>query len=128
LKLMGETTLTPDDVFYYGVFCDIDTYKYAVPKNSDLNIPEVTGEWGTPERSESKKVNEKWWEDFFVSIIKGEIDQPQWMDDVEEADEWTGWSPSSYLYLVPKDEKFVDLGNKIKSLLNSVDADGGRDG
>jgi hypothetical protein len=44
----------------------------------------------------------------------------------EGSDDW--YSPSSYLYLEPKDESYKVLGEKISALLNSISADGGRDG
>lgn len=131
LKLSGITDKTADDIFYYGVFCDDEQYFNQLERKgteTPEDYPEVKGSWGTPERKETEALRQKWFDDLVLKIMKGEIKQPEWMDNAEKAQGWSDWAPDSYLVLVPKDEKYADLGNKIKALLNSIDADGGRDG
>jgi len=131
LKLQGITDKTADDVFYYGVFCEDDVYFNVLDergRDKPEDYPNVSGSWGSTERTESEALRQKWFDDIVMKIMKGEMTQPEWMDEAETAHGWSEWAPNSYLTLVPKDEKYNDLGNKIKALLNSVDADGGRDG
>jgi hypothetical protein len=55
---------------------------------------------------------------FVRDAISGEIENPEWLDS---DDEWG----STYLYLVPKDEKYSELANKIEKLVCSVSAEEG---
>lgn len=119
LRLAGEDK-TPDDVFYYGVFCEDDQYLYSE------NLPEDCPD--DPDYKTKGKLRREWLDKIKLDIITGEIEQPQWMSKCEEADKWSDWLPSSLLYLMPKDPKYEPLADKIKSLLGSVGADGGRDG
>ena len=129
LNLAGITDKTPDDIFYYGVFCDDDRYHESEAINEQEGYPVYPkeSEYGSPERKEYDEKAERWLSDLRLSIMKGDIDQPDWMDDAEQGDDY-GWDPNSYLYLIPKDDKYKEFGSKIQALLGSVDADGGRDG
>lgn len=132
LKLQGITDKTADDIFYYGVFCDDEQYFEILNEKGRDNQPEdyprVTGSYGTPERTEADALRQKWFDDIVLKVMKGEMARPEWMSDAESAHGWSEWAPDSYLVLVTKDETYTALGNKIKALLNSVSADGGRDG
>lgn len=129
LDIAGITDKTPDDIFYYGIFCDKDRYFEAEHEDFPKDCPEI--DYSTPYNSEERRAiyaaQDKWLGDIKLSIMKGEIEKPNWMVDAEEED-YDGWSPDSYLYLVPKDNKFKGLADKISKLLGSVSADGGRDG
>ena len=126
LNLMGED-LTPDDVFYYGVFCDNDRYADYVEEETDEDeyedFPKYTEgcDW-----EELGKEQKKWMDDLKLSIIKGDIKKPEWMSNVEDGGDY--WDPDTYLYMLPKDKRFANLADKMSRLLNSVTVDGGRDG
>lgn len=132
LKLQGITDKTADDIFYYGVFCDDEPYFNILDEKGrdeqPEDYPKVSGSYGTLERKELETLRQKWFDDIVLKVMKGEAARPEWMSEAETAHGWSEWAPDSYLVLVPRDEKYVDLGNKIKALLNSVTADGGRDG
>ena len=129
LKLSGITDKTADDVFYYGVFCDDEVYFNVLDGTKrPEDCPKVTGDWNSEERKETHASRQKWFDDFVLKVMKGEVGKPDWMEESESAGDWSEWSPDSYLCLVTKDEKYTEFGNKIKKLLNSVTADGGRDG
>jgi hypothetical protein len=136
LKLSGESDKKSDDIFYIGTFCDDDQYLDHInesdededEENDELpNVVKVTGEWGTPEYNESVDAQKVWLNKLQLSIIKGEIEKPKWMETAEEGHDY-GWRPSTYLTLIPKDEKYAEFGRKISSLLSGIEADGGRDG
>ena len=120
LKLAGMGDKTPDDVFFYGVFCEDDTYLES--ENCPDDAPCHT-EW-----RERDKLQKVWLNDIQIKIMKGEMDEPEWMENAAGPGDYDGCRPSSYLMLIPKNEKYNDLGAKIKDLLGSVDADGGMDG
>ncbi len=132
MKLMGSDE-TPDDAFYYGVFCDDIQYLEGLTER-DCEVPDdfpnENFKYGTDEYKAQNKAQQEWLNDIKMSIIKGEVKQPEWMTKIEdnENDYGEGWSPDSYLTLIPKDYKYAELGVKIKKLLGSVGADGGRDG
>lgn len=115
LKLC-EIDKTPDDIFWFGVFCDADYYTDYLNEN-DINLK------GYPEDYKKQNV---WMEEFFLKIMKGDVELPEWFSICEDGGDY--WDPDSYLYILPKDDKYNDLGIKIKKLLGSVSADGGREG
>lgn len=129
LKLSGETDKKAEDIFYFGVFCDDEEYYNYLDENDEQkpeDYPEV--DWRSPDRGEQQKVRQEWFDNLVLKIMKGEIEQPRWMEKAEEANGWSDWAPSNYLVLVPREERYKDFGEKIKTLLNAVDADGGREG
>ena len=81
LDLAGEK-VSPDDVFYYGVFCDDDRYFDSEDLPSDCPAWESGG-----------KDQEAWLENLKLSILKGEIKKPDWMKDCESDDDY--WDPDS---------------------------------
>lgn len=124
LNLAGITDKTPDDIFYYGVFCEDETYF----ENDGLpdDAPIVDWSKDSTTRNVQRREQEEWFNNLKLSIMKKEIQQPDWMNNAEENDDW--FAPSQDLYLVPKDDKYIELSAKIGKLLNSVSADGGMDG
>lgn len=128
LKLSGVEDKTADDVFYFGVFCDDDVYFERDGSLPD-DCPELVGRWGTPEYKESETIRNEWFNKLVNSILKDGVEKPEWMKNAENGESsYSDWAPDSYLYLVPKDEKYQVFGDKIRALLNSVSADGGHDG
>jgi len=118
LKLAGIDK-TANDIFYFGVFCDSDIYL----ESNDL--PEdcpTDADWST-----QNKLQEQWFSDLQLKIMKDEIDQPDWMTTREE-DGYSGYAPDRYLHIIVKDEKYQVFADKIKSLLGSIAADGGYEG
>lgn len=120
IEILSDTNLTIDDMFYYGVFCATITYANHewsdVVMNSDFEIPEILyAPCATAEEREdfvNQVINE---------IIKGENEKPEWMTYIEmesDCDE-CGHQPSTFLRLVPKEEKYKKLGEKIVNFLYS---------
>lgn len=93
---------TFEDLFYAGVFLEDDGYYFY--DNPGVEIEDFSS--------------------FKLQILKGEIERPQWMIDVEDKDE----SHGTVLELYPKDEKYSELANKIISFLYSTHSDAEFDG
>lgn len=110
LKIANITDKTPDDIFYYGVFCDNERYLESDDSPGDFSY------------NDEEKLNA-----LKLSIMKGELEHPEWMNWVEDGD-GDSWAPDSYLHLIVKDERFQGIADEIKRLLNSIGADGGSDG
>lgn len=137
LKMVGDKKNTPDDIFYYGVFCEEVTYFDKFEEAEDIDELEykddgykkviIVGEWGSEEYKAAEKVRDEWFENLKIEIMTGKVERPDWMEDAEKDDDY-GWDPSSYLCLVPKNKEFEGIGDAIAKLLGSVDADGGQDG
>jgi hypothetical protein len=131
LKLTGETTKTAEDLFYFGVFLDDDSryLEYACDHGIE-GVPYPDYTWDDPKRKEYEAANDKWVTDIQTSILKGEIERPDWFNRASEAPDY-GWEPDTVLWIEPKegtDAKYAEFIQKISTLLNSVSADGGRDG
>lgn len=110
LKLSGDTESNPDDVFWYGVFCE--SYKYFE------RLDEIEGGPKRDDNPHNEKKEEEWLHDLQLSIMKGEISQPNWMTDIEDG--YDGISLPTYLHLVAKESKYKSLSDKICELLGSV--------
>lgn len=108
-----------DNLFYYGVFCKDITYanfKYWEEAPIDLDIPfNLTNPCSTQEsRLEYVHIT-------MDEVMRGEIEKPEWMIHVEMEDTCNEYemSPSTFLYLTAKDEKYVNLGERLIEFLYS---------
>ena len=110
LNLLDITDKKPDDIFYYGVFCE----EWRYYENEDYcpeDIQDVETVLGLIE-----------------SILKGEIEKPEWMKKVEKEESWSVYHPDTYLHLTEKEEKYRPLAQKILKFLNSPSHKGCYDG
>lgn len=112
-------SLTPDDLFYYGVFCKDVTYanyKYWNEAPVTLEIPEILTSICNTEADRLNYVH-----GITEQIMKGEIDKPEWMLYIEMEENCNGYetAPSNYLYLIAKDDKYSKLAEKILDFLYS---------
>ncbi len=107
LRLMGSNE-TPDDVFYYGLFYEDDYMYIERAADQGLDVPNDT------------RKAEEWLDKFKISIMEGEIERPSWMDYNEDLD-CEGLHDHLYLELIPKNEKYKELGKRIEKLLCTVE-------
>ena len=120
---------TPEDVFYYGVLCDDEVYfERGSEEDWPEDMPKITADWGTPEYKEQNDAQNEWFQKLKQDIIEGKVQKPSWMKSAENDGGWSGYTPDTFLALIPKSPEYKQLGLKIQSLLGSVSADGGRDG
>lgn len=64
-------------------------------------------------------------------VKKGELPKPEWMDKVEEynnENQCDTYSPSTSLYLIPKDDKYRELAKLVKNFLYSTGHEACREG
>jgi hypothetical protein len=99
---------TFDDIFYAETFLEDDDYYL---ESSDYPQELKKGEW--------KQVIENF-NNFKLSILKGEIEKPQWMINVEENLLYDYYRRSTTLDLQAKDEKYSELANKLLKYLYST--------
>ena len=115
-------TLIPefDDMFYYGVFCKQNTYSnfngWEKAQGEGIEVPEMlTSVCPTPSEREDfvKRI--------IIEIIRGEIEKPEWMKYVEEEMSCSccNAAPSTFLTLIPKDEKYRILAARLLDFLYS---------
>lgn len=122
LRWVFGYTLIPefDDMFYYGVFCKSVTYAnfngWEKAQREGVEVPEIlTAMCPTPSEREDfvKRI--------IIEIIRGEIEKPEWMKYVEEETVCSccNAAPSTFLILIPKDEKYRILAARLLDFLYS---------
>lgn len=122
LRWVFGYTLIPefDDMFYYGVFCKSVTYAnfngWEKAQREGVEVPEIlTAMCPTPSEREDfvKRI--------IIEIIRGEIEKPEWMKYVEEETVCSccNAAPSTFLILIPKDEKYRILTARLLDFLYS---------
>ena len=122
LRWVFGYTLIPefDDMFYYGVFCKSVTYanfnRWEKAQGEGIEVPEMlTSVCPTPSE------REYFVKSIIIEIIKGEIEKPEWMQYVEEETvcNCCNAAPSTFLTLIPKDEKYRILAARLLDFLYS---------
>ena len=119
--VFGYTTVPElNDMIYDGVFCKSNTYSnfngWEKAQGEGIEVPEMlTSVCPTPSEREDfvkRTINE---------IIKGEIEKPEWMRYVEEESVCSccNAAPSTFLTLIPKDEKYRTLADRLLDFLYS---------
>lgn len=106
-----------DDMFWYGVFCNAETYAYFKHYDECVgDVPDLLMNRHNPPLSKLLYVK-----GIINKVIKGEIDKPKWMLFVEENESFNEFtdSPSTFLYLIPKDEKYTKFGEALTNFLYS---------
>ena len=99
-----------EDVFDTVVLCD-DDYRYT----EYTDIPEG--------------VNVEDVQQLVEDVRACKVPKPEWFNKVEEQeDSYSYYTPSTYLYIVPKKEEYRALASKIKHFLSSTDHEATRDG
>lgn len=113
-------TLTIEDLFYYGVFCQTHTYAFFSDWEfapSDLEIPStLTNEFSYAyERIDCVHQT-------ISQVMRKEIDKPEWMNYVEEnyVCATTGDAPSTFLFIEPKSDEYTELAKRLIEFLYSV--------
>ena len=119
--VFGYTTVPElNDMFYYGVFCKQNTYSnfngWEKAQGEGIEVPEMlTSVCPTPSEKEDfvKRI--------IIEIIRGEIEKPEWMKYVEEEMSCSccNAAPSTFLTLIPKDEKYRILAARLLDFLYS---------
>ena len=120
-RVIGYTTVPElNDMFYYGVFCKQNTYSnfngWEKAQGEGIEVPEMlTSVCPTPSEREYF-VNR-----IIIEIIKGEIEKPEWMKYVEEemSCNCCNAAPSTFLFLIPKDEKYRTLAARLLDFIYS---------
>ena len=125
LKVFGHEDKTFDDLFYAEVFLveDYSYYEDAAKMKNATDIPTFLTDETVDYKERGKLFTE-----YKIKILKGEIEKPKWMLDAESNDGWSGYTPSTVLELLAKDEKYNDLANKLLQYLYSTDHEATRDG
>lgn len=106
-----------DDMFWYGVFCNPETYaNYRYYNRCNEPVPEILSNDIEPVSSKLVYVKS-----IIDKVIMGKETKPGWMFFVEEYEAFNKFedSPSTFLYLIPKDEKYRKFGEALSNFLYS---------
>lgn len=138
IKISGRENLTADDIFYYGVFCEDDTYINIINDWEDYfddfekpnDFPELTEHWNGNKNlfRAQQQAQTKWVTDLETSILKGEIEKPEWMVKIQEMESSQYYQYDRLLHILPKNEEYKDLADKLINFLNSPTHEATRDG
>lgn len=106
-----------DKMFWYGVVCNVETYAYYKHYNRcPHTVPNVLMDETIGLSKKYEYVQE-----MITLVIKREVDKPEWMFFVEENETFNEFSdaPSTFLVLIPKNEKYRKLGEALTNFLYS---------
>lgn len=114
------TYIDISELFWYGVFCKTETYanyEHWDEAPMTLEIPDVFQAECAKPSDRVEYVN-----GIINQVIKGEIDKPEWMVyvEMEESCEDYDASPSTFLRLIAKEDKYEYLAEKLLNFLYSV--------
>lgn len=114
LKVLGSDKKS-EDMFWMGIF--LDDFD---PFFDDLEEPELLS-------PELKKVynmgyseQREWAEEQVQKILKGEIEEPDWMKEAEDRENYDGFTGETTFYILAKEEKYNDLAERISDFLYST--------
>ncbi len=109
-----------DDIFYYNVFCKDVTYA-----NYDAWEDMIALGYDTPLilTQDCTKTKERlsYVQFLMADIMRGDVEKPDWMEYIEMhavCNEFDS-QPSTFLYIIPKDEKYQVLADKLIEFLYS---------
>lgn len=108
-----------DDMFYYGVFCkpqNYANYKFDKGNNYEFEIPSILTSGYASEDARIEYVNM-----LIMKIMRENEKKPEWMKFVEMnivCNDY-GQAPSTFLHIIPKEEKYRDLSNRLIEFLYS---------
>lgn len=115
---LSSTPLKADDIFYFGIFCAYITYAnfdWEIYNTDNIEVPDILLSTITPT---SDKIN-------YVTIIidqvlTGTIKKPEWMIKIEqEYSCFDCYSPSTFLMLKSKNDKYESFGKLLTNFLYS---------
>lgn len=116
---MFSSPLKSDDIFYFGIFCayiiyaNFDWLTYNI---DNIEVPDILTSDMTPT---SDKIN--YVETIIDQVLTGKIEKPEWMVKVEqEYSCFNCQSPSTFLILKAKDEKWEKYGHLLTDFLYST--------
>lgn len=112
--------LVLEDVCNYGVFCDIDIYaNYS-------DIDDIASKCDVPERvadctTYNYKERKLYIQEIMERVIRGDIQKPKWMTYMEMYKSCNSYndSPSTFLYLVPKETRYKKICEALVNFLYS---------
>jgi len=109
-KVLGSSK-TCDEMFDAIILCDdADTYsKWMGERREDgEEYPD-----GVDENTDIVAL----WNDVRI----GKVAKPKWFEEVENSEDYNGYNPSTYLYLIVKSTEYIEMGELIKGFLYSID-------
>lgn len=119
ILLVFGVNLNINDIFYYNVFCREETYanyQYWDEAPESLSVP---FELYNPCSTQSERI--EYVRTVIKDIVINKIDKPEWMIYVEMEEKCSDYElpPSTFLYIIPKEEKYQQLADKLMDFLYS---------
>jgi len=124
-----------NDMFYISTLCDDDGYySYLSEKldnddweNKELEISEelllILKDENADWKALSNAVNEA-----KEDVKYNRTEKPKWMHEAEKDSGWDGFASSTYINIIPKEEKYEKVATLFYNLIYSTDHEATRDG
>lgn len=106
--------LSLSDMFWFGVFCHTETYANFGEWGDGVYVPEALTGVCTTSETRSEYVDS-----VIDMVMRGEIERPEWMEYVEMNAMCAGQTPSTFLRLEAKDEKYACMADALIQYLYS---------
>lgn len=104
-----------DDIFYIHLSYDYYIYiDYISDNKLENEFENYPNNWS--EQNEYVK-------DFVEQVYSGKISKPKWMDDAENAENYSGRTPSNEFTILTKKPEYKELAKKIEKFLYSPDSE-----
>lgn len=118
LKALDVTDKKADDMFNFGVFLsDYDRY-FGFEYDEDTEIPKEIKDSDLSYEDQRKFI-----EDIISRIMAGDIEKPEWMVEVEYAENYDGYRYSTDIKIEVKDPKYQPVADAIRNLIFSIDSE-----
>lgn len=106
-----------DDIFTFNSFMNIEEYTDFLAEYDSEEYDDIFKDLNWEERD--KKM-----ESIIELIVRNDIKKPDWMEDAENSknDNYESGYDSRF-YIFAKEDKYKELGDKIKNFLYSTDID-----
>ena len=64
----------------------------------------------------------------YDDVKAGKVEKPEWFNEIESHEDWSYYTPSTFLHLIPKKEEYKKLAELIKKFLYSPNHEASNDG
>lgn len=112
--------LEADDMFFFGVFCDVTTYAnfpdWESAEAEGIEVPSTLSSFCNDSDTKIDYVNS-----IIEQVMTGEIEKPEWMNYVEENSvcDWCSQMPSTFLRIIAKEPQYEKLARLLCEFLYS---------
>jgi hypothetical protein len=114
---------TCDEVFKLVVMCDEDEYTEDMDEDDEDNSATPAATSSNKRPKSATEANE-----IVAAVAAGKMEKPAWMITKEEKENYSGYTPATYLKIIPLAPEYAELADKVRKFLYSTGHEAFRDG